>query len=122
MNFVCCGSAPLPPTLPTRETWSGMQSPSIVCCPTTMLFLPLSRFSTQAAAIRAAFGLIMMISAVTDDMVAALSFAGTRDDVRDQAREFDGLYDRLILGSPFFGVGQEETRANHAGLLEAFAQ
>ena len=82
-------------------------------------------FSTQAAAIRAAFGrgdYAAMISAVTDDMVAALSFAGTRDDVRAQAREFDGLYDRLILASPFFGVGQEETRANHAGLLEAFAQ
>jgi alkanesulfonate monooxygenase SsuD/methylene tetrahydromethanopterin reductase-like flavin-dependent oxidoreductase (luciferase family) len=82
-------------------------------------------FSTQAAAIRAAFGrgdYAAMISAVRDDMVAALSFAGTRDDVRAQAREFDGLYDRLILGSPFFGVGQEETRANHAGLLETFAQ
>jgi alkanesulfonate monooxygenase SsuD/methylene tetrahydromethanopterin reductase-like flavin-dependent oxidoreductase (luciferase family) len=82
-------------------------------------------FSTQAAAIRAAFGrgdYAAMISAVSDDMVAALSFAGTRDDVRAQAREFDGLYDRLILGSPFFGVGQEETRANHAGLLETFAQ
>jgi len=82
-------------------------------------------FSSQAAAIRAAFGrgdYAAMISAVTDEMVAALSFAGTCDDVRAQARQFDGLYDRLILGSPFFGVGQEETRANHAELLEAFAK
>ena len=81
-------------------------------------------FSTQAATIRAAFSrgdYAAMINAVTDDMVAALSFAGTRDDVRAQAREFDGLYDRLILGSPFFGVGLEETQANHAGILEAFS-
>ncbi|HEX4172716.1 MAG TPA: LLM class flavin-dependent oxidoreductase, partial [Acetobacteraceae bacterium] len=81
-------------------------------------------FSAQAEAIRAAFGrgdYAAMIEAVTDDMVAALSFAGTRDDVRAQAKQFDGLYDRLILGSPFFGVSQEETRANHVGLLEAFA-
>ena len=48
-----------------------------------------------------------MVRTVTDDMVAVLAFAGTKDDVRAQAREFDGLYDRLILGAPFFGVGPE---------------
>jgi alkanesulfonate monooxygenase SsuD/methylene tetrahydromethanopterin reductase-like flavin-dependent oxidoreductase (luciferase family) len=81
-------------------------------------------FSAQAEAIRGAFGqgdYPAMINAVTDDMVAALSFAGTRDDVRAQAQQFDGLFDRLILGSPFFGVSEEEARANHAGLIEAFA-
>ncbi len=89
-----------------------------------VVLIPLG-FSAQAAAIRAAFGrgdYAAMVSAVTDDMVAALSFAGTRDDVRAQARQFEGLYDRLILGSPFFGVGQEETQANHAELLEAFSK
>lgn len=81
-------------------------------------------FSSQAQAIRAAFeqgDYQAMVGAVTDDMVAALAFAGTKDDVRAQARQFEGLYDRLILGSPFFGVSPEETRANHEGLIEAFA-
>ena len=81
-------------------------------------------FSTQAQAIRAAFvqgDYKAMVSAVTDDMVAALAFAGTKDDVRTQARQFDGLYDRLILGPPFFGISPDETRANHDGLIEAFA-
>jgi alkanesulfonate monooxygenase SsuD/methylene tetrahydromethanopterin reductase-like flavin-dependent oxidoreductase (luciferase family) len=81
-------------------------------------------FSAHAEAIRAAFSrgdYPAMVNAVTDDMIAALSFAGTRDDVRAQARQFDGLYDRLILGTPFFGVGEEEARANHAALLEAFS-
>jgi alkanesulfonate monooxygenase SsuD/methylene tetrahydromethanopterin reductase-like flavin-dependent oxidoreductase (luciferase family) len=80
-------------------------------------------FSAQAEAIRTAFGrgdFPAMVDAVTDDMVAALAFAGTKDDVRAQARQFEGLYDRLILGSPFFGIGPEETRANHAAVIEAF--
>jgi probable F420-dependent oxidoreductase len=80
-------------------------------------------FSGQAAGIRAAFGqgdYQAMVDAVTDDMVAALAFAGTKDDVLAQARQFEGLYDRLILGGPFFGVGQEEARANHLAMIEAF--
>ena len=61
-------------------------------------------FSTQAEAIRAAFGrgdYPAMVNAVTAEMVAALSFAGTRNDVLAQAKQFEGLYDRLILGSHF---------------------
>jgi hypothetical protein len=34
---------------------------------------------------------------------------GTKDDIRAQAREFEGMYGRLILDAPFFGVGPEET-------------
>jgi alkanesulfonate monooxygenase SsuD/methylene tetrahydromethanopterin reductase-like flavin-dependent oxidoreductase (luciferase family) len=81
-------------------------------------------FSTQASAIRDAFmrgDYETMVRVVTDDMVAALAFAGTKDDVRAQVRQFEGLYDRLILGAPFFGVGPEETRANHDALLEVFS-
>jgi hypothetical protein len=55
-------------------------------------------FSTQAQAIRAAFGqgdFKAMVDAVSDDMVAALAFAGTKDDVRVQARQFEGLYEVL---------------------------
>jgi hypothetical protein len=81
-------------------------------------------FSTQATAIRDAFAkgdYGTMVGLVTDDMVAALAFAGTKDDIRAQARQFEGLYDRLILGAPFFGVGPEETRANHDALLEVFS-
>jgi hypothetical protein len=62
-----------------------------------------------------------MFNAVGDDMVAALACAGTKDDVRNQARQFDGLVDTIILYSPYFGVGLEETRANHAGMLDVFA-
>jgi probable F420-dependent oxidoreductase len=81
-------------------------------------------FRAQALIIRDAFGrgdIPTMFSAVTDDMVAALAFAGTKDDIRNQARQFHGLVDTVILYSPYFAVGTEETRANHAGMLESFA-
>jgi alkanesulfonate monooxygenase SsuD/methylene tetrahydromethanopterin reductase-like flavin-dependent oxidoreductase (luciferase family) len=81
-------------------------------------------FAAQAVAIREAFGrrdFASMIRAVTDDMVSALAFAGTKDEVRRQAQQFQGLVDTIILYSPYFGVGLEETRANHANMLEAFA-
>jgi probable F420-dependent oxidoreductase len=82
-------------------------------------------FAPQVQIIREAFGrgdFAAMINAVTDDMVAALAFAGTVDDVRNQARQFEGIVDTIILYSPYFGVGIEETRANHAGMLQIFAQ
>jgi alkanesulfonate monooxygenase SsuD/methylene tetrahydromethanopterin reductase-like flavin-dependent oxidoreductase (luciferase family) len=80
-------------------------------------------FAPQAQAIRAAFergDYDGMVKGVTDDMVDALSLAGTKDDVRRQVQQFDGLFDRLILAAPFFGVGVEETRSSHQGIVEAF--
>jgi len=81
-------------------------------------------FAPQAQAIREAFGrrdFPGMFAAVTDDMVAALAFAGTKDDVRHQAKQFNGLVDTLILYSPYFAVEVEETRENHMDMLEVFA-
>ena len=54
-------------------------------------------------------------------MVRALAFAGTKDDIRDQARQFDGPVDTIILYSAYSRVGIEETRANHAGTLQVLA-
>jgi alkanesulfonate monooxygenase SsuD/methylene tetrahydromethanopterin reductase-like flavin-dependent oxidoreductase (luciferase family) len=81
-------------------------------------------FARQAQATREAFGrrdFPGMFAAVTDDMVGALAFAGTKDDVRYQAQQFNGLVDTLILYSPYFGVEVEETRENHMKMLEIFA-
>jgi probable F420-dependent oxidoreductase len=81
-------------------------------------------FAPQAQAIREAFGrrdFPGMFAAVTDAMVAALAFAGTKDDVRYQAQQFNGLVDTLILYSPYFRVEVEETRENHMNMLEVFA-
>jgi alkanesulfonate monooxygenase SsuD/methylene tetrahydromethanopterin reductase-like flavin-dependent oxidoreductase (luciferase family) len=64
-------------------------------------------FSGPVAAIRDAFSRMdfpAMIDAVTDDMVSALAFAGTADEVRQQAKQFEGLVDCVILYTPFFGI------------------
>ena len=65
-------------------------------------------------------GLLDAFRAVTDEMVDSLALAGTPDAVRHQSQRFEGLADSIILSSPYFGVGREETRANHAAMLEAF--
>ena len=82
-------------------------------------------FGREVAAIREAFGrrdIPAMINAVTEEMVAALALAGTADDVRKQHVEYEELADNLILYSPYFGVGVEETKANHEAVLRAFAK
>jgi len=62
------------------------------------------------------------LNAVTDEMIDALVLAGTPDDVHKQLEKFEGLFDTLILLSPFFGVDPEETRANHRSMIEAFSR
>lgn len=81
-------------------------------------------FSGPVAAIRDAFSRLdfsAMIEAVTHDMVSALAFAGTRDEVRQQAKQFDGLVDSVILYTPFFLVGADEAKTNHSNMLHVFS-
>jgi alkanesulfonate monooxygenase SsuD/methylene tetrahydromethanopterin reductase-like flavin-dependent oxidoreductase (luciferase family) len=78
-------------------------------------------FTEAALAIRSAMrrnDIAGMISAVTDEMVEALTVAGTPDDVRRQLGQFDGLVDTVILCSPFFAVGTAEVKANHQAMIE----
>lgn len=62
-----------------------------------------------------------MIGAVSDDMVEALSFAGTSEQVLEQAERFKGLVDSLLLYCPSFHVEPQDTRDNHAAMIDAFA-
>lgn len=62
-----------------------------------------------------------MLDNVTEDMVDTLVLAGTADDVRRQLKEFDGLFETTLLFTPFFFVDPAETKANHAAMIEAFA-
>jgi alkanesulfonate monooxygenase SsuD/methylene tetrahydromethanopterin reductase-like flavin-dependent oxidoreductase (luciferase family) len=82
-------------------------------------------FTAAALAIRSAmsrYDIPGMISAVTDEMVEALTVAGTPDDVRRQLGQFDGLVDTVILCSPYFAVGPEEVKANHQAMIETLSK
>jgi probable F420-dependent oxidoreductase len=82
-------------------------------------------FTEVALAIRSAMSrndIPGMISAVTDEMVEALTVAGTPDDVRRQLGQFDGLVDTVILCSPYFAVGPEEVKANHQAMIETLSK
>lgn len=82
-------------------------------------------FTSAKNDIRAAFArgdVEAMIERVSDDMVAALALAGTPGEVRDQARQFEGLVDTILLYSPSFAVLPEQTRSNHEAIIDALAQ
>lgn len=82
-------------------------------------------FTDAALAIRAAMGrndIPGMISAVTDEMVEALTVAGTPDDVRRQLSQFAGLVDTVILYGPYFAVSPEAVKANHQAMIETLSK
>ena len=63
-----------------------------------------------------------MIATVSDAMVDALAFAGTAEQVLEQAEPFRGLVDSLVLYCPTFFVDPADTRDNHAAMIEAFSE
>ncbi len=78
-------------------------------------------FAAEAAAIRACFrrgDTAGMTAACTDDMVDALTFAGTAADVRAALRAYDGLADEVKLSAPAHVVPAETARATQQVLLE----
>ena len=81
-------------------------------------------FTAQKEKIRAAFArgdIPAMLREVSEEMVDALVLAGTADEVRAQARRFEGLLDTLILYSPTFAVEPDAAKANHEAIIGAFA-
>jgi len=82
-------------------------------------------FTEAALAIRSAMSrhdIPGMLNAVTEEMVEALTVAGTPDEVRRQLGQFDGLVDTVILYGPYFAVGPEAVKTNHQGIIETLRQ
>lgn len=82
-------------------------------------------FTQPKLAIRAAMqrdDLPAMLAAVTQEMIDTLVLSGTAADVRRQLQAFDGLFETTLLFCPFFGVDPDRTKANHAAMIQAFAE
>jgi alkanesulfonate monooxygenase SsuD/methylene tetrahydromethanopterin reductase-like flavin-dependent oxidoreductase (luciferase family) len=63
-----------------------------------------------------------MLDAVTDDMIDALTFAGTPDEVRRQMAPWEGLVDLMLLYCPpALIMDPAETRATHENIIETLA-
>jgi probable F420-dependent oxidoreductase len=89
------------------------------------VMLDLHGFQREARALRSAAAEgdeERMIAAVTDEMVDALSVAGTPDDCRRKLRELDGLVGLALVLSPAFRLESDAIRDNHAMLLETFGR
>jgi probable F420-dependent oxidoreductase len=62
-----------------------------------------------------------LVDAVPDEMVDALTLAGTPDEVRERLARYDGLADAIKLSPPTHYVGDEVTRAVQEQLVEMVA-
>lgn len=62
-----------------------------------------------------------MIDACSDEMVDALTLAGTPDEVRARLREYEGKADGVKLSPPTHLVDVEVTRQAQAAILEALS-
>jgi alkanesulfonate monooxygenase SsuD/methylene tetrahydromethanopterin reductase-like flavin-dependent oxidoreductase (luciferase family) len=62
-----------------------------------------------------------MVDAVPDEMVDALTFAGTPEHVRARIASYDGLADAVKLSPPTHFVPAEVTRLAQKGILELVA-
>jgi probable F420-dependent oxidoreductase len=80
-------------------------------------------FAARLPAIREAFTAgdrERLVEAVGPDMTAAFAAAGTVAEVRERARVYEGLADRLWATPPHHLQGADEVRRSQAGILEAF--
>lgn len=87
-------------------------------------FFELHGFGSEAARIREHFRrgeYDAMAEACTDEMVDAMMFAGTADDVRAALHAYDGLADEVKLSPPTHIVPEEVTRASQEALLDLLA-
>ena len=81
-------------------------------------------FTREKLAIREAWSradVAAMTALVTDDMIDALALVGTPDEVRGQLDRFEGLFETVLLYCPNPFIERAESLANHAAMIEAFA-
>ncbi len=85
--------------------------------------LALHGFEDRVGALRKAFarGDTAGMIEIALPMVDTLAVAGTPDEVRERVAAYDGVADRLILGSAWIGPSPERIRESYELLLETFA-
>ena len=84
----------------------------------------LSDCTKEKLAIRAAMSennVPKMLDLVTDDMIDALVLAGTPDEVRNKLKDFEELFETLILYCPMPWLDPQESKDNHSTMIETFS-
>lgn len=71
---------------------------------------------------RAGTGADYLADVVGDEMVDALTLAGTRDEVVARVAEYDGVADSVKLSPPTHGIDAAETRTAQAAIIDMIAE
>jgi alkanesulfonate monooxygenase SsuD/methylene tetrahydromethanopterin reductase-like flavin-dependent oxidoreductase (luciferase family) len=66
-------------------------------------------------------GDLAAVAEIAAPLVEHLAVAGTPDEAREGLRQFEGVVDRVILGSAWVGPDPERLRSTYELLVETFA-
>ena len=85
--------------------------------------LAMHRYEDRIGSLRKAFvqGEMAAMAEIALPMVDTLAVAGTPEEVREGVRRFEGVADRVILGSAWVGPDPDRLRAGYDLLVETFA-
>ncbi len=61
-----------------------------------------------------------MIDLIDDELCDAIACAGTAEEVRDRVKAWEGLADRLMVGTPWYSVDPGRLLENYQALVETF--
>jgi len=93
---------------------------------TTRTYTPILDLHGKAALVpelREAFGRKdkdAMIALIDDDLCDAIAAAGTKDEVKDRVKQWDGIADRLMVSGPWYGPTPQRMMENYQALVETF--
>jgi probable F420-dependent oxidoreductase len=93
---------------------------------TTRTYTPILDLHGKAALVpelREAFGRKdkdAMIALIDDDLCDAIAAAGTKDEVKDRVKQWDGIADRLMVSGPWYGPSPQRMMENYQALVETF--
>ena len=111
------------PTIARREAKAQIAFYALV--QTYEVIMRLHGFESQAAEARRAWRAgdrEGMISAISDEMLATIAVAGTSDEVREQVEaNFAGLYERILLYPPSYGVQPGRLHESLDAIIDTFA-
>ena len=93
---------------------------------TTRTYTPILELHGKASLVpelREAFGRKdhdAMVALIDDDLCDAIAAAGTKDEVRDRVKQWDGIADRLMVSGPWYGPTPQRMMENYQALVETF--
>ena len=61
-----------------------------------------------------------MVRLIDDELCDAIAVAGTKEEVKEKVRAWNGIADRVMVAGPWYGPKPERMLENYQALVETF--